>query len=315
MKYFLFPMVAFVIVCTTSCGHENSSSKVSTLAENLKRSNTYLGDMTRQEYNEMTSDTTDLKVAFKAKYYLPKAESVRHLSEKARKSIDNIERIFTYYYYNVDKNAGNTIISTGMAKELFQALLNYKVEVLRMMSVEPVPDNDIWTKSFDMNMKALKDPERFLQEYSYGKPKEDVIKNWSDSNFRDSNAAEAIAMLEKFRNDIYYTELSILKACHSYTKHDVIYRWSTIATLSSNYVKGGDSIEAFVGVGEFINPIGMQIIINGKIVEPQANGPGKRKVKVPTEPGKYVIKVKVIWRDQAGILTEWNRDLKYEVAK
>ncbi len=152
------------------------------------------------------------------------------------------------------------------------------------------------------------------------KSKPSVLSNkemTEDNYFKNSTTLGALAMLAKFQNDVLNTESLMIIYFNSHVSSytDSFESYSAIATQSSSYVKAGDSIEIFAGVGAFSVASNPSITINGHKMIIGEDGVASHRLKSSQKPGKYTVPVVIEFIKPDGSPLKMSKVLKYTVAK
>lgn len=183
--------------------------------------------------------------------------------------------------------------------------------------------------SLDVNESDKKRIEELVKEL--GNYKDDVLS--IDSSIRiefespfqqiimsvETNREFKSAFLNKIQNDIKVLENHLLSYCNAKIGNAcglIFDLYSPIVTQSRNFVKAGEKIEITAGVGFYSRASNPLIIINGKVVELQAEGFALYKFKAPTKVGNHTLPVTITYVDiNTGKKEALSKNIEYTVAK
>ena len=91
-------------------------------------------------------------------------------------------------------------------------------------------------------------------------------------------------------------------------------RFSAILTLSTSYVKSGQPITVYAGIGSFSDASKPIFTINGIIVPIDEEGRATYKFTAGKKPGQYLIPVKIEYTKPDGVQCVKKEIVKYTVA-
>jgi hypothetical protein len=241
----------------------------------------------------------------KASIWQPKAQRIQQLSNNTRNYIKVLK---------VQPAEQASVIG----KALFDTLIALKTQLLDVLNPDEFPDN-ILRDDIRKTKLHFARTMPVLSQLLPGSLKNAYKQGWLDSNFSSSNRQELLMMLNKTENDILVSENMLIDYFSSnigYLDGPSIYTsFSAIATLSSSYVKTGQPIEVWAGVGSFSDASSPRIFINGNRI-PFDDGPVARyKFKTRGKPGKHVVEVKIEYTKPDGVKAIMDEKLKYIIAE
>ncbi|MGF2414749.1 MAG: hypothetical protein ACQUYJ_20595, partial [Ferruginibacter sp.] len=122
-------------------------------------------------------------------------------------------------------------------------------------------------------------------------------KDFTKTFFDGVQAVAAVAMLRKLENNVRVLENKFVTFCFNKigsTDGEGFYtRIEPILALSSSYVKAGDKIEMYAGIGSFSLATKPVVYIGGKVIKPNDNGVVVYKFRALGKVGKNNLPVKI----------------------
>lgn len=322
MNKILAPVILIIMVFMSCKDSDNTVKRFKALDDNIRRSNDLIFRENNRLRYEMESKLKDPQTAAKASLWYPKMDTVRKLSESIVYYIDSL-RLFIQK--QEPQRSGNDEGKDGRKKAvsilfekqhtadtLFKKLIRYKQSLLstldprQFFDYPPMQEQLLQAKArFDsivMNDIAVKgkktDPTNFL------------------GYFNDATWLEVITILDKIKNDVLYASntLMIYFDGNTNSNHDDYLKFSAILTKNSNYLKKGDTLEVFAGIGAFSESAKPTFIINGTTV-PVNEGRSTYQLKITNRPGKYRIPVIIDFIQADGKRHVVTETIQYTVVK
>jgi hypothetical protein len=185
-------------------------------------------------------------------------------------------------------------------------LFNFKDSVLAIMKPEEFNNNPIFQSEYK------KDKDNFKKIYPFYS-KANVTSNY----FKNINAAGALTMLQKIENEVAIIENYLLEYFHNNTVFNFCgyTALSAMATQSTSYCKGGDTIDIYAGIVQFTSAPGSVITIDGKQIPLDVDGVAKYTIKASDAPGKHTVPITIRFIKPDGSEVTLSKKIKYEVAK
>lgn len=256
--------------------------------KSLTNSSTNIDGATATLYKSLASKLSDPTSAEKAKYWKPKADSAKALSDDINTYIENLKVSLKnaaglkmtkdgkedYKEDNLD--ASTRLFETeGKGKELESRLKAYRES---MLNLDPAIRKE-FEKTLPIDMTV---PET----------KEGIKKDFTTAFFHMTPTVAGLTMLSKFQNNVKNAENQVVTFAHNQIGAvKVIYdQFAALVGQSSNYVMPGQPVEITAGVGAYskaaqpqisINGVGQSLDADGRAVyKLQASGTGPRNVPV-----------------------------------
>lgn len=311
-------LLFFILFLFSACNNnaDNNLAVIRMLDAGYTDAVAIMGIHTDEKYRLIEDRLRDLKTEERAKYWLPRAQQVKKLSADMSAYIDNLRQALQQeaglkpgdtIFNDRDKEAVKRLfIDSKKGDELYRKLAEYEKQVL----------------SVDLSIdKEFKKYISFTG-FSYGSAWTGTLKKPSTAfvnlYFTNISTATALAVLSRMKyyikavesQVVYYCDMSsTFYGCNYFTK------FSIIAGLSSSYIKAGDSIMLYAGVGEFSLIGNPKISIHGKPVTLNDQHVAMYKFKPSTKPGKYTVPVEIRYTDQDGVPHKITKELPYAVAQ
>ncbi|MEP6616292.1 MAG: gliding motility protein GldM [Ginsengibacter sp.] len=237
--------------------------------KSLVNSSASINDATGTLYKSLESKLTDPTSAEKARYWKPKADSAKLLSDNISGYIDNLKvelkqaaslKIVdgkeNYKEDNLD--ASTRLFETnGKGEELRKKLTDYKEA---MLNLDPAI-----RKEFQNTLPV---------DLTIPNTKEGSNRTFTTVFFHMTPTVAALTMLSKFQNNVKNAENQVVTFAHNQIGAvKVIYdQFAALVGQSSNYVMPGQEIQITAGVGAYSKAAQPQISINGAGVAIDADG-------------------------------------------
>jgi hypothetical protein len=304
----------FLVSLCFSCNQNGPKKTIATfrfLDDGLIASNNIVRDANNEIMMKLKNRATDPMFVSKTTIWLPKATSIHDQSKKLLLFIDQLRTLLQneagvfpgkkVIVYNGDNMDAPVRLFSQQKKgeELYNNLKEYKSNVLNVDPAMSIEFNDklvILSDPFDNKPSS---PEEFTKAV-----------------FAHTPTQSALAILSRFQNNILLAENKLLTYCELHTDMIIesfeVFRF--IATINSSFVKAGQQIEVYAGVGAFSNTAKADIIINGKKAPVEADGVATYKLRAPDQPGEHEIIVKVEYFNPAGERRTAMKTLRYTVA-
>ena len=226
----------------------------------------------------------------KAQVWYPKVQTIRQLSKNVVEYIDSLKT-----RVNTDQR-----LSNGEASELYQELLKYKQDVMKVDSlIRSEFENSIvvTSRSFDSIKTAQSD---FVNTF-----------------FSKVSVGVQILMLTKLQNNVKINENRIVNFCNSHFAIEPIFfeDWPVFFTnINSKNVKIDHEIRITTGIAAMKIYPETEIIINGKNIPIKETGVAEYAFKTG-KIGKQFIIVRISFIDREGKRQEISKSIEYTVTK
>jgi len=228
--------------------------------KSLVNSSASINNATGTLYKSLESKLTDPNSAEKARYWKPKADSAKILSDEINQYIDNLKLELKQaanlksvdgkeQFREDNLDASTRLFETnGKGKELEANLKAYREAILHL---DPAIKKEFQTSlPIDMTIPITK---------------EGSNKTFTTAFFHMTPTVAALTMLSKFQNNVKNSENQVVTFAHNQIGAvKVIYdQFAALVGQSSNYVMPGQEIEITAGVGAYSKAAQPQISING----------------------------------------------------
>ena len=319
---------AAFLVFLLSCKNDVEIIQLRAVDESLRNATTEIQRDNKWICQAMEEKLKDPQTKAKAEIWQPKAAEIKRLSDAMVAYIDTLETGLKKQaglndssgeLHNDKKIVSALFSQQGHAAELSAKLAIFKRVLIETLHPEDFAGNPYFQKDLvnyanKLQLTILTD----VHENHHGMQtmppaNADPIQNY----FINSSAWAAIAILDKMKNDIARAENNILNYLNSMIA--VIYhgyeRFSAIVTQNSNYLKKGQLLEIYAGMGSFSDASKPTITINGTNVPPGDDAVSTYHLKITGKPGKYFIPVKINFTSPDGSLRTLKRKIMYTVGE
>lgn len=308
-------VIAFGVIFSACSQQSKSSLNIFiTAQEGLDQSNSAIANSTSIIYHALYDRLYKPETARQASIWQPNAMVIKERSERMINYIEliikklkeeaghNNEKNKIVFRYDDMEAVKQIFISEMIGDTLYEKLKKYKEDIL---GVNPEifqvfgHNSIIITRDFELDPDKLKD---FTNTFFYKVP-----------------AAGALVTLTKFENNVRILENKLVTFCFnkigSTDGEGFYYRFSPIITLSSSYVKAGDKIEMYAGIGSFSLAPMPVFYVDGKMIKPNENGIADYKFKASGKIGKNIVPVKIEYTSPNGKREFLNMKAEYTVAE
>lgn len=289
-----------------------------------------LGEKNDATYAGLKSALEDPQQKQKALIWQPVAEEIGQLSKRTIADIEKykldikkgsdlqmVEGKEEYKLDNLDA-ATRIMIENKKGTEVYNMMLNYKKEVLAILSKANITDpigrelHDKAVKSFESSL-----PIQMIvpDKNSYGKPYPKGAEGWTQSNFYMTPSIAAVTILSKLQSDIKTSEGQLSDYClNQIGKVKLIYdQFAAVASANTTYCMPGEAIEITAGVGAFNDQAKPSISIGGTGI-PLTDGVAVKKITAGG-PGEYPVNVNISFTTPQGETKTVNKVIKYVVGQ
>jgi len=294
---------ALVLICLTACRSNDNTVRFRVLNEGLEQYGKRLGFENQSIYDELEQKISDSRTKAKATIWQPKAVYVKKLSDSLRSYIDNLK--------------SSVHVET---RTLYHRIKDFNEKVLTVLDPGEFPDNPI------LQQDIQKVKEQFRHSFPLditaagGHTTDSTAGNMPNpihDYFENADTLATLTMLNKLRNDISVAENRLISYCNSMTisYHEGFYHFFPLATISSSYLKPGQTLEINAGMGAFSSDAEPIVTINGEKIKLNSDGVALYRQTVHQKPGKYFIPVKIEFIQPSGDTARVSKKMEYRVAE
>ncbi|MFT3937104.1 MAG: hypothetical protein QM726_25985 [Chitinophagaceae bacterium] len=297
-KYFSF--LVFIIGALAACRNNDNNVQLRILKQQLNNAIDLLKSDNNQVYREMDQKLQDPLTKAKAEIWQPRVKEVSALTDQIIQRIDSLIKTINHQQRN---------LNTQEEIELYQRLLSFEKKVKDAVKPESFSENPILSR--DVSRKR---DELTLSTFA-GLSSDNNKQQQLVSYFNNTGILGASTMLYKIQFDVLDYCHSMVTYFNAMVNHysDAYDSFSYIATLSSSYLKKGQTLTVYTGVGAFSIASKPSFTINNVNVLP-SNGVATYNVIIDKSPGNYTIPLKVDYTGADGVKRTEVTTLKYTVA-
>jgi gliding motility-associated protein GldM len=326
----IIAVISICIILLPACNNNQDIVQFKAINETLKNANQDINRDNQLICNVLKDKVQDMITRRKASIWQPKAMEVKRISTEMIKYIDSLETevqkragpskdAAINSFNESDKNSvDNIFIRDKEAEQLYQKLLGFKKEITSVIDL----------KEFEENPLVQEDIKKTMKEFDTSLPvAKDILSVANASNREASNnysnlfnstpAIGAITLLNKIRYDILSSENQLLNYFNSMCSAIVesFDRFSAIIGTNSSYLKNGQRLELYAGLGAFSVSLKPQIFINGNSIQIGEDGVAKYTFKIKSHPGKFKIPVRIEFTKPDGSPMILEKKVEYIVAQ
>jgi len=274
----------------------------------LINSSSSINNATGTLYKSLESKLTDPTSAEKARYWKPKADSAKILSDGMNKYIEDLKvdlknaaglkMVDGKENFREDNLDASTRLfeTNGKGEELRKRLTAYKEA---MLSLDPAIRKEFQNSlPVDLTVPKTKEGER----------------SFTTVFFHMTPTVAALTMLSKFQNNVKNAENQVVTFAHNQIGAvKVIYdQFAALVGQSSNYVMPGQEIEITAGVGAYSKAAQPQITIGGASQSIDADGRAVYKFNA-SGAGSHNVPVNVTYTKPDGTKESKTINVEYTV--
>jgi hypothetical protein len=301
-RHLLTPVLAIVLLA--GCRQNENDNQLRTINQSLEYSNGIIDDACRRVCMDMQEKLRDPRTSSIALTWTPKVMRIKTQADSINAVINNLkEELITQSdgLKKVNIPAVKQLAEpNGNGYTLLNKLADFRDSIPAILKDGGVIDNPRLYEDINRYISILPKTIRLLPDYTDSMPANQralYIKEWIQNNLPESSPLMAMVMLNKIENDVLTTAYTLMNDCRkriAYIDDSGMYvKFEAIATLSSSYVKAGQPIEIYAGVGSFSEAAKPTIIVNGKLIKLDADATATYRFTATGKPGKYTIPVKI----------------------
>src|SRR5581483_747103 len=312
------------IVLLAGCRQSENESQLRAVNESLEYSNRSIDDANHRVYRELENKLRDPQTSSVASLWNPTAMRIQKQADSIKAIVNNLKVALIRQSDSLKKVNVPAVKQlsdpNGTGDALLNKLADFKDSIPAILKDGRFIDNPWLYKDVSRYIGLLQKNLRLLPDYTDSMPASQralYIKKWVQNYFAKSSSLMAMLMLNKIENDVLTTEHSLIEYCNKHVVSTVesfdVFR--AIATLSSSYVKAGQPIEVYAGVGSFSAASKPTIIINEKPIKLDVDATATYRFTATGKPGKYVVPVTIKFTRPSGDTIEISKQLKYIIAE
>jgi hypothetical protein len=297
MKRTLF-IPAVIVVLLVGCRPEENPEQLKAVNRSLEYANGVMQDANNMVYEELLERQKDPRDADNPELWLSRANQIKQYVDSIGSFIKDIKSELIIQsdslkkdYVELTKQLHST---NGVGQRLLNKLSDFKDSALSVLTPDEKKTQIYWHSEISHFLETGP----LLPTYRDNLPADKKIeyrKKWLEKSFGRTSALMAMIMLNKMEADVLATEKAFITYCNYRASfHGCILRFDVfkaVATLSSTYVKAGQSIEVTAGVGSFSDAAKPRITINGKEVQVGEGATAAYKFIATGKPGKYTVPI------------------------
>ena len=314
-----------IIVLLAGCRPEENAGQLKAVNKSLEYSNEILQDANRRIYEELIEKQKDPITAAKAGLWGPKATRIQQYADSIRAFIKSIKGelvtqsdSFKREYVTVVKQLYD---ANGVGYQLLNKLAAFKDIIPAVLYSGDGADSFFIRTYFRKDINHILETVPLLPGYRDSLQTDQQSKykkKWLEESFGRSSSLMAMTMLNKIESDVLTTENTFIGYCNNLVTRGCVLTYEefeAIATLSSSYIKSGQSIKVYAGIGSLSVASKPTISINGKEIDLKGRAIAEYSFKPTGKSGTYRIPVKFEFTKPDGSQAVRTEELKYIIAE
>lgn len=314
-----------IVLLLVGCQERENVSQLKAINQSLELSNDIIQGDCKLIYEVMQEKQKDPQTAMTAQIWGPKVEQIYVQVDSILAKIESLKNDLLKGTDSLreEKSAVIKVLHepNGGGFALLNRIAAFKDSVPVIFNVDEFKvDNPIHYTNLYRDIIRILAAVPLLGGYEDSLVKNQhtqYTKKWLEDNFTGSSSLMSLVMLNKIENDVLATEKVLIEYCNNQTvnMHHGYEAFHAIASLSSSYVKRGQSIEVTAGVGAFIAAARPRITINGTEIKLDNNSTAIHSITPIGNPGKHSIPIKIEYDRPDGSSITVIKDLEYIIAK
>lgn len=313
---------AVIAVLLIACRPQVNREQLKAVNQSLENDNDALNDVNRLGYEELNAWEPELNIAFYAEKWKLKANRIKSFADSVKDQIKNIKSDL------LKQSDGFKKDHVPLIKQLYDVngpgiqLLNKLVVFRDSCPAVIYMGEDSVTHAYlisDLNHYLNTAP--LLPQYGDSLSadlKHGYKKKWLEQRFSSNSTLMTMIMLNKIESDVLTVERRFIDYCKSRLSGAIVEtytKFSAIATVSSSYVKAGQSIKVYAGLGSFTVVSKPRITIDGKEVAVDSEGVAEYQLVATGKPGEHAIPVTIEFSKVDGSKQFLTKKVKYIIAE
>lgn len=306
------PFFCFVVaVSLVGCRQRENVAQLKALSNSLQYANEILKEGNHQLSEALISTVNDPSTHSLGIMWEPRGNRIK---KKADSIVEMIEDLKANLPEQKDRNyngAGNTLLIK------LSAFKDSLPEIIHVEDFKEIPFKYVSIKKDVINLNKIVPLLPGYTDSLNDTQRKKYAKGWLEENFSGTSPAMAMVVLNRIESDLLTTTKTYMDYCLSQT---VVMRcggyteFHPLASLSSSYVKQGQSVEVTAGIGSFSAAMRPQIFINGKEISLTDYATAVHRFTASGKPGKHNVAVKIKFTKPDGSIATVERALEYIIA-
>ena len=287
-----------IVVLLVGCRPEENPDQLLAVNQSLEYANGVMQDASNMVYEELLERQKDPRDADHPQLWLSRANQIKYYADSIGGFIKNIKSELITQSDSLKKDyvelTKQLHSEDGVGQQLLNKLTDFKDSASSILTPNEKKTEIYWHNEISHFLDSGPLLPAYRDSLSADK-KIDYKKKWLEKSFGRTSALMAMIMLNKMEADLLATEKAFITYCNFRASfHGCILPYDlfkAVATLSSSYVKAGQSIEVTAGVGSFTDAMKPRITINGKDVKVGEGATAVYKFIAAGKPGTYTVPI------------------------
>lgn len=316
---------AIVILLLAGCRQRENTAQLEAINKTLEFSCRTVIDNNRLLCEEMDEKWYDPRARGVAEVWRPRCMRIKAAADSVTLFIDGLKNELLQQSDSLKNSNAATLKNlykdNGGGYWLINKLMTFKDSIPNFFDLSEFTENQTLFVQLSRGIRFYVENSPILPGYSYslfGNKKNVYAQKWVDDNFRNCTSSLALVILNKLQNDLLFTENALLQYCNTNATVPTSCAYSVfeaITTLSSTYIKAGQSIKLTAGVGDFSVASKPIVTINGKEVKLTDGAVAEYVFRPAGAPGKHTVPVKIKFYKPNGDTETVIKKLEYTIAE
>lgn len=309
------------ILLLAACRQQENTNRLKEISDGFVKANNAIYDKNRLVYEELEEKSKDPRTHNLALIWLPRAKVIFRQASKTKAYIDSLKDEIIIRSDSCKKSDEGIVQHlmeiSGKGVELFNRLALFKDSLRVVFRTDEFIGNQFLIAALQHDSIGFHKfipllSRQYISLRSDGGRKS---KEWTSDKFYNSSPSMAIAILNKIQSDVILTENFLVEYCNYQVIDNFCgyFKFEAIGSISSRYVKSGDTVDVTAGVGKFDNIMRPRITIDGIVQRLNS-----KKVSVHTfiakgRPGKRTIPVTIEYIESDGTRETVTKEISYYI--
>ncbi|AEW02413.1 hypothetical protein A4D02_00225 [Niastella koreensis] len=313
---------AVIVVLLIGCRPEENRKQLKAINRSMEFANEALNDANTLGYEDLMAGEPDVNIAVYTEKWKIKSKRIKSFADSVKGLLKIIKSDLIKQSDGLKKEHVPVVKQlndiNGLGNQLLNKLISFKDSCpVVIYSGEDTVTRSYFISDFKRYLKTApllpqyEDNLSVDQQYNYK-------KKWLEGSFGSNSTLMVMIALNKVESDVLTSEKHFIDYCQSRHSRGFVETYSmfrVIATLSSSYVKAGQPIDVYAGVGSFTVVSKGRITIDGKEVALDAEGVAEYKFVATGKPGRHSVPVTIEFTKVDGSKQTVSKNAKYIIAE
>lgn len=319
-------IVLLFITTLAACKQTAHEHQLRELNRSLEYSNGMIGEANQRTRENMEEKAHEMGTWNYGLMWMLPLKQIKSQSDSINRLIIDLKEIVLSQTDSL-QNTSAAIIQqwdkkNGAAYTLLNKLMAFKDSIPALFSAIDFKNDSLDSEILKTDLAFLRKSVPLLKDYTYplaAEAREQYIKKWLKANTIEASPLMAMVMLNKLENDLLTCAGTLSDYCNQHVgildEKGMYTKFQAVAALSSNYIKTGQTVEVYAGIGAFNNACKPIITINGKVVPLDQDAVATYHFTPNGGPGNHTLSIKFEFTKVDGTRDSFTKICKYTIAK